>query len=67
MTTKQWVGSIIIIVMVLAAIGYTYLSTITELPAIGLGLAVNPWVFRGILVVAGVLLALWYFSMNKKK
>ena len=64
MSTKTWIGVIIIVIMVLGAIGYTYLSTVTTLPPIGLGLAIDQWLFRGILVVAGILLAIWYFRLK---
>lgn len=64
MSGKYWIGTIIIALMVLAAVGWTYLSTVTTLPPIGLGLAIDPWVFRGLLVLAGIILAVLYFRMK---
>lgn len=58
MKAGTWFGIIVIVLLLAFAIYWTYLSTVTTLPAIGLGMTINRWVQFGGLIVLGVIL--WY-------
>lgn len=44
MTRGAWAGIIVVALLLAATVTWTYLSTVTELPALGFGLAINRWV-----------------------
>ncbi len=66
MSRSGWIGTIILLVLLAVTVTWTYLSTVMELPAIGLGLKVEKNVLFGILIGLAVLLSIIMVSSSKK-
>jgi hypothetical protein len=64
----KWGIAVLISVILLAATSiWSYLSTVTELPAMGFGLAIPKGVLMGILVALAIILGIAFAKMGKAK